>query len=347
LKGKVVPIEQLFNLEDVITVDVRSPSEYVDGTIPGSINIPLFDDTERTVIGTIYKQDCPQKATEKGYEIAASKLPDLYSRIKALADTYKNVVMFCWRGGLRSQSLVEYCNEREIECAYLLGGYKSYRRLVNSFFEDINNIPDMIVLVGLTGIGKTRLLSILSNQYKLPTIDLEELANNKGSVFGQIHGGIQPSQKNFDARLYEQITKLNRKFAFIECESKRLGQLHLPDNVFIKMKKGLKIHLYASIDIRVSRIVEDYAHFPKENLINSLEHLKKRLGKNRVGELVEMVKMDKFDDVAYILLKEYYDPLYGYPDKRSANNYDLSVNCDDLNKAAHIVNDFIIQKGYS
>lgn len=340
----MVSIQQIKELDDVTFIDVRSPKEYKEGTIPGAINIPLLDDLERAKVGTIYKQECPQKAINIGKEIVTPKLPDILTKLKFIEKNNNNLVLFCWRGGLRSQSLNDFCRENGINTYFLSGGYKAYRKLVYSFLADINNIPDLAVLMGLTGVGKTRLLAILASLYKLSIIDIERLVNNRGSVFGQVHGGVQPSQKDFEANLYELIVRNRYNISVIECESKRVGRLFLPENLFKKMQTGIKIHLYASFDVRIVRVIEDYGNFPKEKLIEAVMHLKKYLGRDKVGYLIDLINKDNLEDVVSILLKDYYDPLYGYPKDKSLSGFDISVNCDDLNKAAYQVNKYLAEK---
>jgi len=340
LKGNKVSIEEMRELHNVISIDVRSPSEYKEGTIPGAINIPLFEDEERTKVGTVYKQICTERAKDLGYKIVEPKLPHILEQIKSASQNVDdNIILFCWRGGMRSQSLKDYCNEMGLKVVYLSGGYKAYRRLVHSFLSDITNIPEMVVLNGLTGVGKTDLLSLLSER-KIPTIDIEKIANNRGSVFGQIHGGNQPSQKAFEAEIFENVCNNQLNYSVIECESKRIGKLYIPDSVFQKMKTGKQIHLYASLKTRVDRLIVDYATFPEERLIDAILHLKKALGRNKMNNLIDLVNEKRFDEVATILLKDYYDPLYGYPTGKVAD-YDLSVNCDNLNHAAEEIIDYL------
>ncbi|MEW6622841.1 MAG: tRNA 2-selenouridine(34) synthase MnmH [Bacillota bacterium] len=342
MKQEMLSIEECMKLKDVVFIDVRSPIEFKEATIPGAVNIPLLDDDERARVGTIFKQVCPEEAKKVGYEFVKPKLPSIFQEIQGLASRNKNVVLFCWRGGMRSQSLARYCLEQGLDIPCLMGGYKAYRRLVNAFFNNPENIPEMVVLMGLTGVGKTMLLHLLAER-GLPAIDLEGLANNRGSVFGQVHGGVQPSQKNFEAMLYESIKANNSNYAIVECESRRIGKVFLPEEMFNKMNNGIKIHLYASLDVRVQRVVEDYAHFPEERLIDAIQHLIKTLGRQKVESLISLVRQRKYKRVAAELLTNYYDSLYGYPKDRS-KEYDLSVQCDDLQRAAAKVHGFLADK---
>lgn len=339
LENKEITIEEMLQMQNVVKIDVRSQSEYMEGTIPEAINIPLLDDEERAQVGIIYKQICTEKAKSIGNDFVRPKLPNIIKQIQELSNTNKDLVLFCWRGGMRSQSLTDYCNEKGLNVSYLAGGYRAYRKLVYSFFNQIENLPEMVVLMGLTGVGKTRLLSLLAKK-GVPTIDIEEMVNNRGSVFGQIHGGHQPSQKAFEATLYENISRNKLNYSVIECESKRIGKLYIPDALFKKMKNGRRIHLYASSKIRAERLVEDYASFPEDKLVESILHLKKALGNEKIDKLIDFVRRKEFGHVADILLKEYYDPLYGYPTNQT-NSYDISINCDNLSGAVEEIIEFL------
>lgn len=342
MKSKEITIDQLQQFKDFVKIDVRSPGEFVDGTIPGAFNIPLLDDAERAQVGTVYKQICTEKAKSMGYDIVKPKLPGIFSHIQSLSENNKNVVLFCWRGGMRSQRLVDYCSEHGLEVSCLSGGYRAYRRLVYSFLNDLEKIPEMVVLMGLTGVGKTKLLSFLA-QNDVPIIDIEKVANNRGSVFGQIHGGGQPTQKNFEAMLYENLRSNDWGFSIIECESKRIGKIYLPDMIYHKMKTGVKIHLYADFNKRVERLVEDYGGFPEDKLVDAILHLKKALGQEKTNSLIDLVKKKSLEEVVIILLKDYYDPLYGYP-RGQANTYDISINCNNLNAAVKEIMGFLSAK---
>lgn len=333
------------NIQDALRknytlIDVRAPYEYQADTIPGAVNVPLLDNTEREKVGTIYKEKGSKEARNLGLELIADKLPDKVKTISQLENENK-LVVFCWRGGLRSKSVVCLLDLMGIEAFQLKGGYKAFRRLVNSFFETEDPLPiDFFVLCGLTGVGKTEVLKHL-DYIGENVIDLEGLANNRGSVFGDIGLGMQPSQKAFETALFNKISRGNRKPFYVECESKRIGKLQIPSSMFNAMKKGKRILLFDSLENRTKRIVAEYVsedNNRKDDLSEAVFQLKKRLGKKRVVELTELINKGKFEEVVRFLLVNYYDPEYAYPDKED-DRFLLSLKNTNSEETAYRLKD--------
>jgi tRNA 2-selenouridine synthase len=335
-----ITVEEALTQDKFQFVDVRSPKEFHEASIPGAINIPLLNDHERELIGTIYCQFSPEQARLAGINLVTPKIPQLISSISKIQEPNK-IIFYCWRGGLRSQSMAKLCLENGLEILVLKGGYKAYRRQVN-FYWNKPFLQKVVMLHGLSGVGKTCLLNQLA-EMGITTVDLEGLANNRGSVFGQIHGGVQPSQKDFEAVFFNICSKLdNTELIVVECENKRIGDVHIPKNFDIAMKSGYKIHLYADLEARIKRIIEDYGYVEISVLKEKIILFTKRLGKKRVSQIVELLEQRQLAEVVRILLVEYYDPMYGYQsayDKR----YDLSVNCNDMDAAAKIIYRYIKQ----
>lgn len=339
---KIISIEEALKLKDVCIVDVRSEAEYEDGSIPGAINIPIFNNDERAKIGTTYKQIGTEDAKQLGLEIAGPKLSTLYDKVSKLSKN-KDVVLFCWRGGMRSKYTCSILNTLGLKVARIQGGYKAYRRYVNRYL-DRECIPHKsIVLHGLTGVGKTIILKKLQ-QLGLPALDLEGIAKHRGSAYGKIGMPPSPSQKDFEAEIVEVLSAAERKgIILVECESRRVGKLIVPPAIMASMAKGYRILLYASMEHRVERIIEDYTFGPDcniEGLQYSTNLLRKSLGNKTVEELNQKIAEKKFAEVIPHLLLRYYDPLYKYPDGPS-ESYDLSVNCDDLDNASVEINRWI------
>lgn len=189
-----IAVEELIPLSEqkkMVLIDVRSPSEYKNFSMPGSINIPFFDDAERAEIGTLYKQESVGAAKERGLEIISAKLPEFVKQFKQLEG---NKTVFCWRGGMRSRTTATLLSLMDVHVSRLEGGIREYRRWVINQLEQPEAPFKAYVLNGLTGTGKTRILKALEKQ-GYPVIDLEGLANHKGSIFGHI--GVEPNnQKN-------------------------------------------------------------------------------------------------------------------------------------------------------
>lgn len=179
----------LKNTEELTVIDVRSPSEYKDATIPGSINIPFFNDEERAEVGTIYKQVGQQAAKDRGLEIMSAKLPDF---VKKFREIEGKKAVFCWRGGMRSRTSATVLSLMGVKALRLDGGYRSFRNWTVDKLQTIEWKPDALVLNGYTGSGKTVILHRLHAE-GYPVIDLEGLANHRGSIFGQI--GMEPSNQ--------------------------------------------------------------------------------------------------------------------------------------------------------
>lgn len=333
---KDIEIEKALQLPKAIFVDVRSPKEYAEATIPGAVNLPLFSDEERAEIGTIYRMEGPRQAKKRGLEIVAPRLPQMVAEVEKLREQYENIVIFCWRGGLRSYSVAVVLDVMGVPVYRLLGGYKAYRRHVLSLLENLQLPYELVVIHGLTGSGKTRVIKKLAER-GMAALDLEALAQNKGSVFGFIGMGSPPTQKMFDSLLLRELERY-RGFPYlvVECESKRIGRVYLPDRFMEAMKRGKHILLYCPLEIRAKRLVEEYTAAGAESYrqINfALEQLRSRLGANKVQQLQEMVAKGELVPAAEILLRDYYDRLYRYPEGPAAG-YDLCVESIDIDRAA-------------
>lgn len=328
---KDISITEALKSKDVCFVDVRSEGEFKEGSIPGAINIPIFNNTERAKIGTIYKQVGPNEAKSLGLKIASPKLPDLYDSIHKLT-AEKEVMLYCWRGGMRSKYTASILESLGLNVSRIKGGYKAYRRYVHNYL-DLNNIPHKcVVLHGLTGVGKTIIIQKLKEQ-GLPVLDLETIACHRGSAYGNINMPESPSQKDFESQIVQDLVKAEEKGVIIvECESRRVGKLILPSSIMNSMSMGYRILLYASMDVRVARIISDYTSGQNNN-IQELQYstslLKKSLGNNVVDELNKKIAEKKFTQVIPYLLTNYYDPLYKYPEVPSSD-YHLSVCTDEI-----------------
>ncbi len=323
----LIGIEEALGLDNVLFVDLRSPGEYEEAHIPGALNLPLLEDDERTTVGTIYKQESPEKAVDTGFAIIAPKLPRLTQELKQLSNQ-KTLVLYCWRGGMRSKSLCQVLNILGIKHYRLIGGYKAFRRYVNDFFAKPFE-KEIVVLHGLTGVGKTEILQNLINT-GLPAINLEGLANNRGSVFGHIGMKKPPSQKQFEGMLFLACRKLqNFPRIAVECESRRIGSVFIPLSFFQAMQRGCKVLIYDSLENRISRLINTYLDenntLNEEQLAAAIANLRKRLGSSKVEQLLTLLKEKHYRDVVAILLRDYYDPLYKYPDHPSPD-YALNLN---------------------
>ncbi|MEX2416749.1 MAG: tRNA 2-selenouridine(34) synthase MnmH [Paenibacillaceae bacterium] len=306
---------ELRQKKELVTIDVRSPSEFEDATIPGSLNIPLFNDDERAEIGTLYTQVNVQAAKERGLEIVSAKLP---SFIKQFSQIPGNKVVFCWRGGMRSKITATLLSLMGIHVYRLEGGFRAHRQGVIKALDELIITPPAIVLHGNTGSGKTAILRILKDQ-GYPVLDLEAMAGHRGSVFGDI-GLKAHNQKKFDALLIDELISNERSpYLLIEAESKRIGKVVLPDQLVQKKEEGYQIWLELPIETRVQHILNDYCPWEhQEECIKSFLLIKSRIHTPVANEIEQYLRDGKYERAIELLLINYYDHRYAY--SSSLNN---------------------------
>ncbi len=331
---KDIEVAEALSLQNPVFIDLRSPVEFNDGHIPGAVNIPLFSDQERSEIGTIYRHQGPGSARNRGLEVVAPRLAEMVSAIQERAAD-STIVVYCWRGGERSDAIAKVLDIMKIKGYRLAGGYKAYRAFI---IERLRELPRsrVVVIHGLTGSGKTEIIKRLAAD-GLPAVDLEGLANHRGSVFGGLGLGKQPRQKQFDSMLYEKLQQFaDEKFLIVESESRKIGKLFLPDRLYAMMKEGLHVLIYDNLENRVNRIYDEYVvasgNTAKE-YINCMEGLQRYLGKKKTQEITKMISDGNFRNAIRILLTDYYDPLYGYPSGPDPH-YCLSLDGSDTSQAA-------------
>ena len=299
-------------------IDVRSPGEYYKGHMPNSINIPLFDNEERSIIGTIYKKEGREKAVIEGLKFLEKKIELLLDNLFMHIDSYKNISednnkelfirIYCSRGGMRSQSISWLLEKFKLNIVTLTGGYKIYRRSVlDSFSKKLN----IVVIGGKTGTGKTRLLSLLE-KYKYQTIDLEGFACHRGSTFGGLGMKEQPSNEQFENLIAEKINSFKcSNNIFVEAESANIGKCKIPHEFFKQMKNSRRIEILRSESNRLDELIDTYSVFEKEELKESVLRIKKRLGPQRTKIALESISNEKWDLVCKSVL-DYYDKCYEF-----------------------------------
>ncbi|MCX8076366.1 MAG: tRNA 2-selenouridine(34) synthase MnmH [Aquificaceae bacterium] len=305
--------EDLYLLEDRVLVDIRSPSEYEEFHVPGAVNVPLFEDEEKRLIGVVYRGEGVERAKELGYEIAWKKLEGFLQTFRRLKENYRHVVVYCWRGGLRSKELCKVLSSMGVDVLRLEGGYRAYREFILKDMEKLLQNKRFVVLTGKTGVGKTRLLRRLK-QEGYPVVDLEGLAQDRGSVFGKVGIGKTVSQKMFDALLYEELRELNSELLLVEDESKVIGRVHIPEALWRKKEEGVFVEVEASLSVRLKNIIEDYTSSQgwQEEVRRSLHKIRKYLGEEKYLLALEMLKENKVEELALFLMENYYDKNYRY-----------------------------------
>ena len=328
-----IPIAELWNnLTNRTLLDARTPAEFDKGHIPRAINFPLFSNEEKVIVGTIYKQVSPEKALIKGLELVGPKMADFVKTAIQIAPNRK-VMLHCWRGGKRSESLAWLLTLAAFDVITIEGGYKSYRAYIQEQFNHLS--LQLIVLGGKTGSGKTAILQQLAAKGE-QIIDLEALAAHKGSAFGWIGEPQQPKTERFENDLFEATRTLHpTKRIWVENESKGIGTVRIPDGFWNLMKSSPLINLEVPFDCRVNHLMDVYTHTNHEDLIASFQKIEKRIGNEMTKKAKEALEIGDFKTAAGIGLK-YYDKLYsfGFDTNPSPSKYILEIPDNNYNQTA-------------
>lgn len=312
-------------------LDVRSPSEFLQGHIPGAFSLPLFTDEERVKVGIRYKNSGRDFAVKLGLQIVGPKLSWYAEEAQRLAPGRK-VLVHCWRGGMRSESIAWLLRMSGFEVQLLDGGYKFYRRYIR---EQLALPAKITVLGGLTGSGKSAVLkqlAILGQQ----VLDLETLANHKGSVFGGLGQPAQPTTEQFENDIYPVWESLDlSKTIWIEDESRAIGGINIPEVLFQAMMKSPIAVMDVPFEIRVERLVKEYAGMPVEGLADAIMRIRESLGGPATREALDALGNMEFHKIARLAL-EHYDRLYSKSllRRNAGIAYRLPVFVDDPVKTA-------------
>lgn len=323
-------------------IDVRSPSEFAADHIPGAINLPALDDAERAQVGTIYKQ-CPFTARKVGAAIVARNISQHIMGHFASKDKGYYPLVYCWRGGQRSNSMATVLAQIGWQVMILQGGYKTYRAHVRTQLQQVPEEFTYQVLCGLTGTGKTPILQRLASQ-GAQVIDLEGLANHRGSLLGE-QPLPQPSQKYFESLLLQKLQTFNPcKPVWVEAESNKIGSIYLPRSLWQKMIQASCIEIQMPLSERIHLLLQEYSHLiaRPDVLKSKLQQLKSRLGKERLGEWNHLVDTNQWEALVGDLLQHHYDPAYTQALQRCYFKKDLifslsslsDINIDTLLSAA-------------
>ena len=293
-------------------IDVRSPLEFAEDHIVGAINCPVLSDLERQKVGTIYKKESSFKAKIIGSSLTAKNIAfHIENNFMEKKGSWQPLI-YCWRGGQRSKAFSIVLSEVGWRTNQLKGGYKEYRNQVINFLDNIGPKLKITLISGKTGSAKTKILKSIENEGG-QILDLEGLANHKGSLLGKIPDLIQPSQKFFESLIFNKIQNLNLKDKiYIEAESSKIGNIHIPKSIWKKMINAPRIEISANVELRAKFLVSDYDYMCNNpTLINPIiKGLKNRLSKKLFDEWTNLIDRKKWFDLTKSFLENHYDPSY-------------------------------------
>jgi tRNA 2-selenouridine synthase len=325
-----------------LVLDVRSPGEYAHAHIPGAKSLPLFNDEERKTVGTLYKQKSREDAIKIGLDFFGVKMRSIVEKVEKLIEvnsiTNKNIVVHCWRGGMRSAAIAWLLDLYGFNVNVIIGGYKAFRNFVLTQFTLAHTFN---IIGGYTGSGKTDLLVALSKN-NFTIINLEELANHKGSALGGIGLGEQPTQEMFENKLATELFYKKANTIFIEDESQRIGNVKIPDALWQTMRSSKVLFLDIPFAERLQYLLVGYGSLHKPALVTAVMRIQKRLGGLETKNTVNFLLEENFE-AAFAILLNYYDKYYAKglykrenPEKLiqliNAETVDAEINVEKIKK---------------
>jgi len=293
-------------------LDVRSPSEFALDHLPGALNVAVLDDAERALVGTIYTRESAFAARKRGAALVARNIAHIVDAHCRDQPREWSPVVYCWRGGQRSAALAHVLNEIGFAAAQLDGGYRAYRRRVVAMLPRMATRFTFIVVCGLTGAGKSRLLAALVS-IRAQVLDLEGLAKHRGSLLGDLPYEPQPSQKAFESQLLAAMERFDpTRPVYVESESRRIGTVQMPETLLAAMRDSRCVHIDTPHALRVALLKEEYPHFmgDPDALVAKLARLEPLFGPAVVADWASAAASGEFDSLVADLLCKHYDPTY-------------------------------------
>jgi tRNA 2-selenouridine synthase len=293
-------------------IDVRTPAEFAEDHIPGAINCPVLDNEQRIQVGTLYKQVSPFEAKKIGAALVSENIA------KHLKESFLNrpkswkPLIYCWRGGDRSGSMTTIFKAIGWQAGQLDGGYKAWRSHVVAQLEELPQHYRFIVIGGATGSAKTRILQAIGALGE-QVLDLENLANHKGSVLGVFPDSPQPTQKGFETALLLALAALDpARPVYVEAESRKIGNLHVPEALIARIRSGEFVAIDATLESRVAFLLKDYDYFltRPDFLCGRLDALRTLQSRETLDRWQQLIHAGDWPTLVRELLEQHYDPLY-------------------------------------
>jgi tRNA 2-selenouridine synthase len=336
-----IPIHEfLEKAKKIKVIDVRSPKEFQKGHIPQAYNLPLFSDEERAKVGKMYKHEGTKAAILLGMKLVGPKMAGICRQLEMVTDNNKEILLYCWRGGMRSNSMAWLFETYGYKTYTLIRGYKAYR---NEVIQAFSKKTELVNIGGMTGSGKTQILQELQNIGE-QTIDLETVAHHKGSAFGFIGQQAQPTSEQFENDLHSIWQTIDfSRIVWIEDESIMIGNVFIPEKLWKQMQESPVIVIEMDKSLRINRLVNEYSTTDNELLIIAIERITKKLGGLNTKQAIEAVKMRDFHKAADIILS-YYDKAYHLCLDKKDNSliYPLRQSNDNPYENAKLVRDLYL-----
>lgn len=304
-------------------VDVRSEGEYSAGHIVSAVNIPILNNTERTVVGTIYKQQGQADAIRAGFRLVGPRLADIIEQTQGVGN---ELIVHCWRGGMRSGNFCQFVGMAGVKTHQLRGGYKAYRNLA---LESLRYPFRFILLSGYTGSGKSALLHELRSKGE-QVLDLEAIAKHKGSVFGGLNMPAQPTTEQFQNEIFESVRTMDfSRRIWVEDESIAIGKIFLPLDLWKTMGASPVIEVNVAKQVRLQRLVTEYENTDSAKFITALQGIQKKLGGQHYKAAAEFVGNGNLRSAIEIILT-YYDRAYSNGLAKRSGRVKLKLDWDGI-----------------
>lgn len=332
-----ISFSEALKLKDKVFVDVRTPLEFSRDHIYDAINIPVLSNEQRAIVGTIYKKEDPKKAVDVGIDYFSEKLPKIIKELRKYEG--KKIIVYCWRGGMRSGAFVSFLRSLNFDIIQLNGGYKFFREYIREYLYNFDIKPKTFCIYGMTGTGKTEIIKKLYPD----SVDLEGLAGHRSSIFGHV-GLEQRSQKMFESLLLSEMLRVNDlPHIFLEGESRRVGDINLPKFIFERITDSEQIKVYSDIKVRAKLIVAEYfdtdAKIEQVRDVLDSRVLLSRLGQKNVDFMKDALAESNYGELVELLLEKYYDPMYKHSQKKLKGA--VEICSDDIDEAVEKIKEYV------